>query len=122
LMGNAGGSIINISSIVASMPAKGAAVYSATKAAVDALTIALSQELGPKKIRINSVNPGMIETEGLHATGIAASEMRTKVEAETPLGRIGQPDDIAKVVVFFATDEAGWITGQTLVLSGGQRM
>ena len=122
MIGPAGGSIINISSIVASMPAKGASVYSATKAAVDAITIALSQELGPKKIRVNSINPGMIETEGLHASGLAESDFRTQVEAETPLGRIAQPDDIAKAAVFFASDDAGWVTGQTLILAGGQRM
>src|SRR5215471_13883815 len=121
LMGPAGGSIINVSSIVGPMPVENASVYSATKAAVDAVTIALSKELGPKKIRVNSLNPGMVETEGLHATGIAASDFRKQVEAQTPLGRIGQPDDIARAAVFFASDEAGWVTGQTLVLAGGAR-
>jgi 3-oxoacyl-[acyl-carrier protein] reductase len=121
LMGPTGGSIINVSSIVGPMPVENASVYSATKAAVDAVTIALSKELGPKKIRVNSLNPGMVETEGLHAAGIAASDFRKSVEAQTPLGRIGQPDDIARVAVFYASDEAGWVTGQTLVLAGGQR-
>src|SRR6476660_7561331 len=94
LMGPTGGSIINISSIVGPMPVETASVYSATKAAVDAVTIALSKELGPKKIRVNSLNPGMVETEGLHATGIAASDFRKTVESQTPLGCIDQPDDI----------------------------
>lgn len=120
-MGPEGGAIVNISSIVSPMPVANAAVYSATKAAVDAITISLSLELGPKKIRINSVNPGMVETEGLHSTGIAASDFRNKLESTTPLGRIAQPDDIAKAVVFFATDDAGWVTGQTLVVAGGFR-
>jgi 3-oxoacyl-[acyl-carrier protein] reductase len=120
-MGPAGGSIINLSSIVGPMPVKQASVYSATKAAVDALTVALSQELGPRKIRVNSLNPGMVETEGLHAGGIAESDFRKMVESLTPLGRIGQPDDIARAAVFFASDDAGWVTGQTLILAGGQR-
>ncbi|QOY90640.1 SDR family NAD(P)-dependent oxidoreductase [Paludibaculum fermentans] len=121
LIGPEGGSIINISSIVAPMPVANAAVYSATKAAVDAITVSLSLELGPRRIRVNSVNPGMVETEGLHSTGIAASDFRKQLEGSTPLGRIAQPDDIAKVVSFFATDDAGWVTGQTLLVTGGQR-
>jgi len=116
-----GGSVINISSIVGPMPAKGGSVYSATKAAVDAVTVALSQELGPKKIRVNSLNPGMVETEGLHAVGFAESDFRKLVESMTPLGRIAQPADIARAAVFFASDDAGWVTGQTLLLTGGQR-
>jgi 3-oxoacyl-[acyl-carrier protein] reductase len=116
-----GGSIINISSIVGQMPVPQASVYSATKAAVDAITISLSQELGPKKIRVNSLNPGMVETEGLHAVGFAESDFRKHVESITPLGRIAQPVDIAKAAVFFASDDAGWVTGQTLLLTGGQR-
>ena len=121
LMGPTGGSVINVSSIAGPMPVENASVYSATKAAVDAITIALSKELGPKKIRVNSLNPGMVETEGLHAAGIAASDFRKTVESQTPLGRIGQPEDIARVAVFYASDDAGWVTGQTLVLAGGQR-
>lgn len=121
LIGPAGGSIINISSVVGPMPVENASVYSATKAAVDAITVALSKELGPKKIRVNSLNPGMVETEGLHAAGIAESEFRKMIESQTPLGRIGQPDDIAKVAAFYASDDAGWVTGQTLILAGGQR-
>ena len=120
-MNDGGGSIINISSIVGPMPVPTASVYSATKAAVDAITIALSRELGPKKIRVNSLNPGMVETEGLHSAGIAASDFRKLIEAQTPLGRIAQPEDIARAAVFFASDDAGWVTGQTLILAGGQR-
>jgi 3-oxoacyl-[acyl-carrier protein] reductase len=121
LIGPEGGSIINISSIAGPMPIKGAAVYSATKAAVDAVTIALSQELGPRKIRVNSLNPGIVETEGLHAVGFAESDFRKMLESQTPLGRIAQPEDIARAAVFFASDDAGWVTGQTLILAGGQR-
>ena len=116
-----GGSIINISSIVGQMAVPQASVYSATKAAVDAITVSLSQELGPRKIRVNSLNPGMVETEGLHAVGFAESDFRKHVESITPLGRIAQPEDIAKAAVFFASDDAGWVTGQTLLLTGGQR-
>ena len=82
---------------------------------MDAVTVALSKELGPKKIRVNSLNPGMVETEALHAAGIAESDFRKTVEAQTPLGRIGRPEDIALVAVFYATDDAAWVTGQTLV-------
>jgi len=116
-----GGSIINISSIAGRKPVQNASVYSATKAAVDAITVALSQELGPRKIRVNSLNPGMVETEGLHAAGLAESDFRKMLEAQTPLGRIAQPEDIARTAVFFATDDAGWVTGQSLIVSGGQR-
>jgi 3-oxoacyl-[acyl-carrier protein] reductase len=121
LMNGNGGSIINISSIVGPMPAPLASVYSATKAAVDAVTVALSKELGPKKIRVNSLNPGMVETEGLHAGGIAESDFRKMVESQTPLGRIAQPEDIASAAVFFASDDAGWVTGQSLIVAGGAR-
>ena len=89
---------------------------------MDAITVALSKELGPRKIRVNSLNPGMVETEGFHAAGIAESDFRKKVEAETPLGRIAQPEDIARAAVFFASPDAGWVTGQALTLAGGQRM
>jgi 3-oxoacyl-[acyl-carrier protein] reductase len=121
LIGPEGGSIINISSLVAKMPFPGASVYSATKGAVDAITVSLSKELGPKKIRVNSLNPGMVETEGVHAAGFAEGEIRNRIEAQTPLGgRIGQPQDIATAAVFFASGDSGWATGQTLVLAGGQ--
>jgi 3-oxoacyl-[acyl-carrier protein] reductase len=122
LIGEEGGSIINISSLVGQMPAATGSVYSATKAAVDSLAVSLSQELGPKKIRVNSLNPGMVETEGLHAVGFAESDFRNHVEATTPLGRIAKPEDIATAAVFFASDDAGWVTGQTLILSGGARL
>jgi 3-oxoacyl-[acyl-carrier protein] reductase len=122
LIGPEGGSIINISSIVGQMPAATGSVYSATKAAVDSLAASLSQELGPKKIRVNSLNPGMVETEGLHAVGFAGSDFQKHTEATTPLGRIAQPEDIATAAVFFASDDAGWVTGQTLMLAGGKRM
>jgi 3-oxoacyl-[acyl-carrier protein] reductase len=121
LFGPEGGNVINISSIAGPMPVGTAAVYSATKAAVDAITVALSKELGPRKIRVNSLNPGMVETEGLHATGFAESDFRKMIESQTPLGRIAQPEDIARAAVFFASSDAGWVTGQTLVLAGGQR-
>ena len=122
LMNGDGGSIINISSIVGPMPVGTASVYSATKAAVDAMTVALSKELGPRKIRVNSLNPGMVETEGFHSAGLGESDFRKNVEAQTPLGRIAQPEDIARAAVFFSSDEAGWVTGQSLILAGGQRM
>lgn len=121
LIGDEGGSVINISSIVGPMPLPNASVYSATKASVDAITVSLAGELGPKKIRVNSINPGMVETEGLHAAGIAEGDFRKHTEATTPLGRIARPDDIAKAAVFFASDDAGWVTGQTLILAGGAR-
>jgi len=121
LIGPEGGSIINISSIAGQMPVAGASVYSSTKAAVDAITVSLSKELGPKKIRVNSLNPGMVETEGVHTAGLAESEFRKTVESMTPLGgRIAQPKDIATAAVFFASEDSGWATGQTLVLAGGQ--
>ncbi len=121
LMGPTGGSIINMSSIAGKMPVQNGAVYSATKAAVDAVTIAFSQELGPRKIRVNSLNPGMVETEGLHAGGLAESDFRKTLESQTPLGRIAQPEDIARAAVFFASDDSGWVSGQSLIVSGGQR-
>ena len=122
LMDSRGGSIINMSSIVGPMPAETLAVYSGTKAAVDAITVSLSKELGAKRIRVNSLNPGMVETEGLHSTGIAESDFRRMVESQTPLGRIAQPEDIARAAVFFASEDAGWVTGQTLIVAGGHRM
>jgi len=119
--GPGGGNIINISSVVATAPVPTASVYSATKAAVDAVTKALAKELGPRKIRVNSINPGMVETEGTQTSGITESAFRKQVEAQTPLGRIGQPGDIGPAAVFLASDEAGWITGETLHIAGGMR-
>jgi 3-oxoacyl-[acyl-carrier protein] reductase len=115
----AGGSVINISSVVSTLGVPGAAVYSGTKGAVDAITRSLAKELGPRGIRVNAINPGMVETDGLHAAGIAGSDMRKQVEAQTPLGRIGQPEDIANAAVFFASQDSAWITGETLTVSGG---
>lgn len=119
--GKEGGSIVNISSVVSTFTPANTSVYSATKAAVDAVTRSLAKELGPRKIRVNSINPGMVETEGVRSAGIADSEMRKQTEATTPLGRIGQPRDIAPAVVFLATSDSAWITGETLYISGGLR-
>ncbi len=116
-----GGSVVNISSVAATLAPPTAAVYSGTKAAVDAVTRSLAKELGPQKVRVNSVNPGMVETEGTHSQGITESEWRKQVEAQTPLGRIGRVDDIAPAVAFLASDDAKWITGETLYISGGNR-
>ena len=119
--GPEGGSIVNISSVAATAAPPKTSVYSATKAAVDAATRSLAKELGPRKIRVNAINPGMVDTEGVHAAGIADSDFRKQTEAQTPLGRIGQPQDIAPAVVFLASPEAGWITGETFYISGGLR-
>jgi 3-oxoacyl-[acyl-carrier protein] reductase len=116
-----GGSVINISSVVATNPFPNAAVYSATKAAVDAVTKSLAKELGPRKIRVNSLNPGMIETEGLHTAGVVGSDLHKMVEATTPLGRIGQPRDIGPVAVFLASADSGWVTGEVIHVAGGSR-
>ena len=122
LIGPEGGSIVNIGSIVGPMPAPQAATYSASKAAVDAITVSLSQELGPRKIRMNSLNPGMVETEGLRASGLSEGDFRKQQDKETPLGRIAQPDDIALAATFLAGDDARWITGQVIISAGGKRM
>ncbi len=119
--GPAGGSIINISSVVSTAAPPTTSVYSATKAAVDAVTRSLAKELGPRKVRVNSINPGMVETEGFHAAGLSDGDFRKQVEAQTPLGRIGQPQDIGPAAVFLASDEAGWISGETLTIAGGFR-
>jgi 3-oxoacyl-[acyl-carrier protein] reductase len=119
--GPAGGSIVNISSVASSAAPPNGSVYSATKAAVDAVTKSLAKELGPRKIRVNAINPGMVETEGVHSAGIADSDFRKQVEATTPLGRIGQPQDIASAAVFLASADSAWITGETLVIAGGYR-
>jgi 3-oxoacyl-[acyl-carrier protein] reductase len=119
--GAAGGSIVNISSLVSPMPVPNGSVYSATKAAVDAVTKSLAKELGGRNIRVNSINPGMVVTEGVQAAGFAESDFRKQLEAQTPLGRIGQPQDIAPAAVFLASADAAWITGETLVIAGGLR-
>ena len=117
--GSAGGSIINISSVASTAAPANTSVYSATKASVDAVTKSLAKELGPRKIRMNAINPGMVETEGVHAAGIMESDFRKEVESKTPLGRIGQSEDIAPAVVFLASEESRWITGETMRVSGG---
>ncbi|HEY1860634.1 MAG TPA: glucose 1-dehydrogenase, partial [Gemmataceae bacterium] len=119
--GPTGGSIINIGSVAATVAPPTGSVYSGTKAAVNAITKSLAQELGPRKIRVNAVNPGMIETEGFNAAGIGESDFRKQTEAQTPLGRIGQPQDIAPAVVFLASEDSAWTTGETLYISGGNR-
>ncbi|HEV3142648.1 MAG TPA: glucose 1-dehydrogenase [Gemmataceae bacterium] len=119
--GPEGGSIINVSSVAATTPAPNGSVYSATKAAVDAVTKSLAKELGPRKIRVNSINPGMIETEGVHAAGILGSDFHKQVEAATPLGRIGQPRDVGPVAVFLASNESGGITGESIHVAGGNK-
>jgi 3-oxoacyl-[acyl-carrier protein] reductase len=119
--GPSGGSVVNISSVASTLAFPNAAVYSGTKGAVDALTRSLATELGPRKIRVNAINPGMVETEGVRTAGIAESDMRKQVEAQTPLGRIGQPQDIATAAVFLASSDAVWLTGETLIIAGGLR-
>ena len=116
-----GGSIVNISSVASTAAPPNASVYSATKAAVDAVTRSLAKELGPRRIRVNAINPGMVETEGWRTAGLEESDFRKQVEAQTPLGRIGRPQDIAPAAVFLASEDAAWITGETLHISGGMR-
>jgi 3-oxoacyl-[acyl-carrier protein] reductase len=119
--GPEGGSIINIGSVVSSLTPPGSSVYTATKGAVDAITHVLAKELGPKKIRVNSINPGMVETEGVHAAGFIGSDFEKNAVAQTPLGRIGQPEDIATVATFLASDDSKWLTGELLKAGGGLR-
>jgi 3-oxoacyl-[acyl-carrier protein] reductase len=119
--GAEGGSIVNISSLASTAAPPNASVYSATKAAVDAVTRSLAKELGPRKIRVNAINPGVVATEGLKAAGIEDSDFRRQAEAQTPLGRIGQPEDIAPAAVFLASSDSAWITGETLHITGGLR-
>lgn len=116
-----GGTVINIGSVVSRLTPPGSVVYSATKGAVDAVTHVLAKELGPKKIRVNSINPGGVETEGFHSAGFAGGDFEKAMIAQTPLGRLGQPQDIAPVAVFLASDESGWLTGETLLASDGMR-
>ncbi len=114
-----GGRVINISSAITRLNPPHTAVYTATKGAVDSISRVLAKELGPRKIRVNAINPGLVETEGTHTASIIGSDMAEGVIAQTPLGRIGQPDDIAKAVVFIASDEGSWITGEVINVSGG---
>jgi 3-oxoacyl-[acyl-carrier protein] reductase len=118
---SAGGSIINISSAATSLTPPNASVYTGSKGAVDAITRTLAKELGPRAIRVNAINPGMVETEGVVAGGFNQGDFREKMEAETPLGRIGQPGDIAPTAVFLASSDSAWITGETLRIAGGLR-
>lgn len=121
LFSSSGGSIVNISSVASMGHAPHTAVYSGTKAALDAVTRTLASELGPRKIRVNAINPGIVQTEGTVSQGITESDFRKQTEQATPLGRIGLPKDIAPAVVFLASDDAGWITGETLFITGGFR-
>lgn len=116
-----GGSVINIGSAVSRITPPTSVVYTATKGAVDAITGVLSRELGPKKIRVNSLNPGMVETEGVHSAGFIGSDFEKGALAQTPLGRIGQPEDIGPIAVFLASDDSRWLTGEQLLASGGMR-
>jgi len=116
-----GASIINVSSVVSTITPPASAVYTGTKGAVDAITGVLSRELGPRKIRVNAINPGIVITEGTHAAGIVGSDFETMAVSQTPLGRVGQPDDIASIAVFLASDDSGWLTGERIVASGGMR-
>jgi 3-oxoacyl-[acyl-carrier protein] reductase len=119
--GTGGGTIINIGSTASSLTPATSTVYTATKGAVDAVTRVLAKELGPSGIRVNSINPGMVETEGVHAAGFIGSDFQKQFEGQTPLGRIAQPDDIAPIAVFLASADSGWLTGETLLASGGLR-
>jgi 3-oxoacyl-[acyl-carrier protein] reductase len=116
-----GSSIINIGSVVSRITPPGSAIYTGTKGAVDAITGVLSRELGPRKIRVNALNPGMVETEGAHSAGFIGSEFEAGAVAQTPLGRIGQPNDIASIAVFLASDDSAWLTGEQLFAGGGVR-
>lgn len=116
-----GSSIINIGSVVSRITPPGSAIYNGTKGAVDAITGVLSRELGARKIRVNALNPGIIETEGTHSAGFIGSDMETGIVAQTPLGRVGQPNDIASIAVFLASDDSAWLTGEQLLAGGGVR-
>jgi 3-oxoacyl-[acyl-carrier protein] reductase len=119
--GPEGGSVINIGSAATDITPPASVVYTATKGAVTSITQVLAKELGPRKIRVNSINPGMVETEGAHSAGVIGGDFETMAVSQTPLGRIGQPDDVTPVAVFLASAESGWLTGETLVVSGGMR-
>jgi len=119
--GTEGGSVINVGSVASTMTPPNSVVYTATKGAVDAVTRVLAKELGPRRIRVNSINPGGVETEGTHSGGIVGSDFQKQMVAQTPLGRFGQPEDIAPVAVFLASEASGWLTGEVLLASGGLR-
>lgn len=122
LMNGDGGSVINISSIAAITPPVTSSVYSATKGAVDVITRVLAQELGSKKVRVNSLSPGLVETEGTRTLGTVEGEFKDSAVSRTPLGRVGQPDDIARAAVFLASEDSGWITGEVIPVGGGVRL
>jgi len=119
--GPAGGSVINISSVVSTSPIANSSVYSATKGALDSLTRVLAKELGSRNIRVNTIAPGGVETEGTHRMGLIGSDMQKQMVAQTPLGRFGQPEDIARIAVFLASDDSAWLTGERITASGGMR-
>lgn len=119
--GSNGGAIINISSTVTSLTPPNTSVYTATKGAVDAITRTLAKELGPRNVRVNAINPGLVETEGVRAVGFDKGDLRQQIELQTPLGRIGQPQDIGPAAVFLASSDSNWITGETLRVAGGLR-
>jgi len=116
-----GGSVINISSVASTSDMAGTSVYSGTKGALDTITRVLANELGAKKIRVNAIAPGGVETEGTHTAGVIGSDFETQMVSKTPLGRLGQPDDIARVAVFLASDDSAWLTGERIAVSGGLR-
>jgi 3-oxoacyl-[acyl-carrier protein] reductase len=116
-----GGSIINIGSVASRITPPGSAAYTGTKGAVDAITGVLSRELGPRNIRVNALNPGMVETEGTHTAGFIGSDFQLDAVSKTPLGRLGQPEDIASIAVFLASDDSAWLTGEQLLAGGGVR-
>jgi len=118
-IGEDGGAIVNVSSVISESPLPGSSIYSATKGAVDTLSEALALELAPRKIRVNTVAPGGVDTEGARAAGIPESDLAADIVSRTPLGRLGQPDDIAKVAVFLASDDSSWLTGERITASGG---
>jgi 3-oxoacyl-[acyl-carrier protein] reductase len=119
--GDAGGSVVNLGSVVSTNPLVGSVIYSATKAAVDNLTLTLARELAPKRIRVNAVAPGSTRSEGLVSMGIIGSDMEKHLIGQTPMQRLGEPEDIARAVVFLASDQSGWITGETIRAAGGLR-
>jgi 3-oxoacyl-[acyl-carrier protein] reductase len=114
-----GGSVINVSSVASTKAFATAAIYSGTKGALDAITRAFAAELGPRKIRVNTIAPGVVETEGTHTIGVIGGDFEKQAAAQTPLGRIGQPDDVGKIAVFLASDQSGWVTGERIVAAGG---
>ena len=116
-----GGNVINLASTATTLDLPTTSLYTATKAAVDSTTRVLAKELGPRNIRVNTISPGGVETEGLHTLGVIGTDFEKQMVAQTPLGRLGQPEDIAPIAVFLASKESGWLTGETLFASGGNR-